>query len=225
MNRTSLSQNLPPRLRDFFRNWYNSHGRVFPWRRRGVSIFGLLIAEVLLRQTRAETVQEIWPRIRRAYPTPYKLACARHDRLLQLVKPLGLQEQRVTALTLLARALVDRHGGEVPRALNDLLNLPHVGIYAASAVRVFAYGEIEPVLDTNVVRVLSRLTGETLGPDPRRDPRIARLAWEILPDEGAKEHNYGILDFAAMVCKSRRPVCGSCPLADNCRYAAQLSGT
>jgi A/G-specific adenine glycosylase len=201
----------------FFARWYEEHGRVFPWRRK-TSPFGVVVAEVLLRQTRASMVAPVWGALRRAYPTPHKLASARSEELGRWLAPLGLQRQRVQALKALAAYLEERHGGKVPKTRRGLLAVPHLGMYAASAVRVFAFGYADAVVDTNVVRVLTRLTGRALGPDPRRDSRIEYLAGELLERRKPREHNFGLLDFAAAVCKPQGPLCHSCPLIGCCAW-------
>jgi len=208
---------IPSIPRGFFAQWYEANGRVFPWRGK-TSPFGILIAEVLLRQTKAEMVARVWPVFRQAYPTPRKLASARDERLRHWLEPLGLQRQRAQAIKALAAHIETRHGGRVPKTRRALLAVPHLGIYAASAVRVFAFGFADAVIDANVVRVLARITGQNLGPDPRRDPRIAFLAWKLLERRKAREHNFGLLDFAAAICKPQKPLCHSCPLLARCTW-------
>lgn len=205
-------------LKGFFARWYREHGRSFPWRDTGTSAYGVLIAEMLLRQTRASMVVPVWQAFLSRYPTPISCAEASQDALFKLVAPLGLGRQRVSALQSVSVALVSRHQGRVPRSLDALLALPHVGIYSAHAVLCFAYGRKTPVVDINVIRLFSRLTGRTFSPDNRRSQEVWDLATQILPAKKTREHNYGLLDFAAQVCKPRNPLCIVCPLAAHCVY-------
>lgn len=207
---------LETRLRRFFRRWYRECGRAFPWRDPGVTPFGTLIAEMLLRQTRAEMVAALWPTFLERYPTPAACAAASDEELYAFLAPLGLGRQRAEAIRLTSQSLLERHGGAVPRSIDALLELPHIGLYSAHAVACFAYGRRVPVVDVNVIRLFSRLTGQAFSRDNRRAPEAWALAWRILPDRAVREHNYGILDFAATVCKPSSPAHDTCPLAPYC---------
>lgn len=205
---------IPP---GFFTSWYRAHGRCFPWRDESTSPFGILVAEVLLKQTRAEMVAQAWPTITIRYPSPTQLACASPGDLHALVVGLGFGHQRTQALLDLASA-VNRKGG-LPSEPGELMKLPYVGMYTAHAVACFGFGLHVPVVDLNVVRVLSRITGTEQPRDIRRAGPIWELAWKLLPEGEAREHNYGMLDFAASLCRARSPKCGECPIAVHCAYA------
>lgn len=209
-------------LRGFFTRWYREHGRSFPWRERDCSPYGLLVAEMLLRQTQANMVAPVWERFLSQYPTPSACLDGDEQELLALVAPLGLGRQRADALRKMSATLVTRHAGRVPRSLAALQALPHVGVYAAHAVACFAFGQHVPVVDMNVIRVFSRITGVGYGRDNRRAPAVWELARAALPTHHVREHNYGLLDFAAQVCKSRAPACKTCPLVSQCQYGASV---
>ncbi len=210
---------LPP---GFFVRWFQQHGRAFPWRHPGTSPYGVLVAEMLLRQTRASMVAPVWIKLVQQYPEPQALASADPEALYQLIRPLGFGQQRVAALQSMARVVVERFGGVVPNRVEDLESLPHVGPYTARAVCCFAFGQPLAVVDSNVLRVLSRLAGWRLSRDIRRSS--ARCAWDaasrLVPARAAREHNYGLLDFAAEICKPVKPRCAECPLAGQCCYAS-----
>lgn len=216
---------LPRRLERFFSRFERASGRKFPWRLRGTSAYRMLVAEVLLRQTKAEDVVEVWRFLVGAYPTPAALAAARLDVLRRVLRPLGLNRQRAIALKRISEAVVRELGGRVPNTLETLLSLPHVGLYAACALLSFKYGARAPIVDTNILRVFGRITGQDLGKDLRRNPDAWSLAWSILPRKHAAEHNYGLLDFAALVCRPRAPLCNACPLRRSCRYGQRMSST
>ncbi|RDV82972.1 A/G-specific adenine glycosylase [Ammonifex thiophilus] len=204
----------------FFIQWFKSHGRYFPWRERHVTPFGVLVAEILLRQTKAEMVASCWPELVKRYPSPQELAQAREGEIWELVHNLGLGRQRVLALRAVSSELVRRFKGQVPASLEELLSLPHVGLYTAHAVCVFAFGMRLPVVDSNVIRLFSRLTGQQMKKDIRRCLVAWEIAWSILPATGAREHNFGLLDFAGTVCTSLYPACISCPISCYCVYHA-----
>lgn len=202
-----------------FRKFYRTRGRRFPWRAKGTTPFGILVVEMLLRQTRADQVAKVWPVLMERYPDPRSLAAASPEELYALLSPLGFGRQRVQAVQEMSTVLVQRHRGRVPRSIDKLLELPHVGLYAAHATACFAFGQRVPVVDANVLRVLGRLFGETFKPDNRRSPEAWELARSIMPAHGpAKEHNYGLLDFSALVCTPGKPLCRECPLNGECMW-------
>lgn len=208
---------VPPR---FFSNWFKVHGRSFPWRDENVSPYGMLLAEVLLKQTRAEMVATVWPSLLRRYPGAAELASADPEVLFRHISCLGFGRQRTRALIQLSAA-IDEAGGISSRP-EDLMELPHVGIYSAHAVACFAFGHRVPVVDLSVVRVLSRLAGLEPPGDIRRAPEVWEMAWSLLPDDEITDHNYGLLDFAAGICQARSPRCDQCPLSCACFHARHL---
>lgn len=210
---------LVTRLSVGFRRFYREHGRDFPWRQHGTKPFGILVAEMLLRQTRAVQVAAVWPLLLERYPGPRELAAANPEELHALLAPLGLGQQRVQALQEMSTALIQRHRGRVPRQIESLMGLPHVGLYSAYATACFAFGQRVPVVDVNVLRVLGRIFGETFKPDNRRAPEAWEIAREILPVKGSvREHNYGLLDFSSLICTPGKPLCRKCPFNAQCTW-------
>ena len=205
----------------FFANWFKVRGRSFPWREEEVSPYGILLAEVLLKQTRAEMVASVWPALFRRYPNAASLESASPEVLLQHISRLGFGRQRTTALHQLSAAI--NNAGGLPSKPSELMELPHVGMYSAHAVACFAFGHRVPVVDLSIVRVLSRLAGIEPPSDIRRAPEVWEIARSLLPDKEVKEHNYGLLDFAADTCKARSPRCVECPVAPSCAHARHLA--
>ena len=205
----------------FFASWFKIRGRTFPWREEAVSPFGILLAEVLLKQTRAEMVAEVWPALCRKYPDAASLESVNAEVLHHDIACLGFGRQRVTALHQLSAAIT-RAGG-LPSQPSDLMKLPYVGIYTAHAVACFAFGHRVPVVDLSIVRVLSRMAGIEPPADIRKAPEVWEIAQALLPDKEVKEHNYGLLDFAADTCKARSPLCDECPVAPGCAHVRRLA--
>jgi A/G-specific adenine glycosylase len=205
-------------LRKFFVRFAKENLRALPWRASGVSPFHLLLAEVLLVQTKAEDVAFVWPKLIRKYPTPAALSRAKKRSLTTLLRPLGLQNQRAKSLVSIARTLSLKFAGRVPRSFDELLSIPHVGLYTAAAAVCFAFGEPVPIVDANVLRVLGRIHGVKFGADLRRAPDAWSLAWSILPRKDPKLHNYALLDFAARICTVRGPLCNTCALRHTCQF-------
>ena len=172
-------------------------------------------------QTKAEDVAVVWPELVRKYPTPAALSGASAKSLVRLLRPLGLQNQRAKSLVTISRVLLRNFRGRVPRSKEDLLSIPHIGLYTAAAVQCFAFGECLPIVDANVVRVLGRIHGIMARGDLRRSKEIWSLAWALLPKANCQDHNYGILDFASTVCTSKCPHCEVCQLKKVCAFYAK----
>lgn len=217
MDDTALQPNL---LQSFFVNWYRTFGRDFPWRQPGLSPFACLLTELLLRQTRAEHVARIWTTLIHKYPDADSLVRVDRAELEVDVGRLGFGKQRSAALKQVAAWLCEHYEGEVPDNESALLTIPHVGLYTARAVLCFAFGHDLAIVDTNILRFFCRYSGLRL---KRLDNRCAPQVWKLaeaalpIPRGQAREHNYGLLDFAAVVCKARNPGCNQCPLAPNCK--------
>ena len=202
---------------DFFVHLYATAGRQFPWREEEASPLGILMAEILLKQTHANKVAEVWPRLITRYGDVGQLAMARADELYGMIATLGFGKQRTKALIDVAESI--DQAGEVPREIEDLMSLPYVGVYTAHALACFAFGRRVPVVDLSIVRTFSRFIGIEAPTDIRRAKSIWSFAWSLLPRDCFKEHNYGVLDFAALVCKPLSPHCGECPIVGGCAYA------
>lgn len=206
--------------RNFFVNWYETNGRVFPWRKPGTLPFAFLVTEMLLRQTRASNVAKIWESFINDYPNPESIIKAPENLLIAKLKVLGFGVQKSEALKAASTYLVAKHKGQVPNKLEELLDVPHIGNYTARAILCFAFGKRFEIVDTNVLRLFSRYFGIQLHSDIRRAPQVWEIAKQLLPRERLKaiKHNYGILDFTAVICKSGRPRCEICPLSRDCEW-------
>ncbi len=197
-------------------SWYRAQGRHFPWRRRSASRYELVVAEVLLQRTRAETVAGFFRSFVRRYPSWRALARATEPEMEEFLKPIGLWRRRARSLVALARA-VGARGGRFPRRREEIENLPAVGQYVANAVELFCHGLARPLLDGNMARVLERVFGPRKLADIRYDPYLQALAREVVDADSAREVNWAVLDLAALVCRGRAPRCGECPVLGVCR--------
>jgi A/G-specific adenine glycosylase len=212
--------------RNFFVDWFNEHGRSFPWREEGTTPFEFLITEMLVRQTRAGAVAKLWTHITRKYPNAAIMARADKKELVAELSVLGFGNQKADALLSAATWLVKHHNGEVPNTLQELLDVPHVGHYAARAVLCFAFGLKVEIVDTNILRFFARYYGLNVKPDIRRNPGVWEIARKALPKDRkmVQKHNYGFLDFTADICKPGRPRCEICPLSSSCEWGKQQLG-
>ena len=202
---------------DFFVHLYATVGRQFPWRTEEASPFGILVAEILLKQTHADKVARVWPILITRYSDAGQLAVASTDELHGMIAELGFGKQRTRALIDVAESITQT--GDLPSEPEELIKLPYVGVYTAHAVACFAFGRRVPVVDLSIVRTLSRFIGIKTPTDIRHAKSIWNVAWSLLPQASYfKEHNYGVLDFAALFCKPRSPKCSECLLVKECAY-------
>ena len=199
--------------------WYGENARDLPWRDPDASPWAVLVSEVMAQQTPLARVLPVWTRWMERWPTPAHLAAATQADAVRAWERLGYP-RRAKALWECARYLVDHHGGEVPSTREELLALPGVGDYTASAVLSFAFRQRAVVLDTNVRRVLARVfRGEPLPPVAIR--RAERdLAEAIAPVEPQEAAVWAVasMELGALVCTARAPRCDKCPLAHRCAW-------
>ena len=196
--------------------WYGTNGRDFPWRKKSVSVYRLVVTEALLQRTRAETVAAFYHQFFRRFPSWTTLAGASEAELGRHIKPIGLWKRRAATLSRLASAMVSRHG-RFPRVRSCVEDLPGVGQYVANAISVFAHGIPAALLDGGMARVLERHFGPRRLADIRYDPYLQRLARVVTTTRKCRELNWAILDLAGLVCR-QDPSCRKCPLRLTCRY-------
>jgi len=206
--------------RHFFVEWYRRNGRDFPWRSQELDPFHHLITELLLRKTRAEGVAKLWLSLVHMYPNAHSVIQTDKKKLARQLRILGFGNQKAEALRLASKWLIEHHDGKVPDSFEELMRIPHVGAYSAGAILCFGFNRRFEIVDVNVQRVLSRYYGLEVKADVRRNAMIKDIARKGLPRTSPRveEHNYGLLDFAASICKSTKPRCSSCPLARSCSW-------
>lgn len=213
--------------------WYRHNRRNLPWRPPPGSPpearpdpYHVLVSEVMLQQTRVETVIPYFHRFIAQLPTLADLAGCDEQRILRLWQGLGYY-RRARNLLKAAACINAEHGGVVPRKAADLRKIGGIGPYTAGAVSSIAYDEPEPILDGNVARVLCRVDG--LRGDPRSSSLQRKLwgkAGALVPSRGAGEFNSALMELGATVCTPRAPRCRACPLRALCRaYAQNLQET
>lgn len=202
-------------LRRRLLSWYDRHARDLPWRGCG-DPYGIWVSEVMLQQTRVDTVRERWPRFLARFPDLEALAASSEQDLLKEWEGLGYYA-RARNLRRAAQVLCATGARSLPDTAQALGDLPGFGPYTAAAVASIAFEEPVAVVDGNVERVLARLLGETS--DVRRAPgrqRIRAAADLLLARRRPGDFNQALMDLGATVCVPRRPRCDACPLAPQC---------
>jgi A/G-specific adenine glycosylase len=194
--------------------WYDAHRRDLPWRGEG-DPYRVWLSEVMLQQTRVETVRPYYARWLERFPTAEALAAAEVDEVLKAWEGLGYYA-RARNFHRAVREVAARHGGRVPDDPDAFRALPGVGRYTAGAVMSIAFGRPEPVVDGNVRRVLARWTDD---PAPREEALWA-MAADLAAGPRPGELNQALMELGATLCTPRNPRCGDCPVAAACAARA-----
>lgn len=202
--------------------WFRVAARPLPWRNPR-SGYRALVSEVMLQQTQVSRVIEAFERFMVRFPGPAALAAASEPEVLAAWQGLGYY-RRARLLHAAARAIVERHGGEVPASAADLEALPGIGRYTAAAIASIVHGQRVPLVDGNVTRVLCRLAD---APGRMGEPATERWAWQqaaSLVRECASPGvtNEALMELGATVCVPGTPDCARCPVAHAC--AARAAG-
>ena len=202
--------------------WYRQHGRTLPWRRHS-DPYAVWVSEVMLQQTRVDTVIPYFKRWMRLFPTIKKLAHASERDVLKAWEGLGYYS-RARNLHKTAKIVVEKYNGELPRNVEELNSLPGIGRYTVGAIASMAFGMDEPTLDGNLRRVFARLFDVTELADSSAGEKILwRLAAKHLPKGQAGDYNQALMDLGAMICIPKNPHCLICPLMKICK--ARQAGT
>ena len=198
--------------------WFEAHGRDLPWRRDGFTPWGALVSEFMLQQT---PVARVIPRLDEwleRWPTPAALANSSPADAVRAWQNLGYP-RRALWLHSCAVTIVAQYNGEVPSDVDALLRLPGVGPYTSRAIAVFAFRAHEPVVDTNIRRVIARaIHGHSDQGPPATARDLADMAALLPAPDISPEFNAGMMELGAIVCTARNPLCEECPLRHECAW-------
>ncbi|MGO8931274.1 MAG: A/G-specific adenine glycosylase [Limisphaerales bacterium] len=226
-------QDIVPRLLA----WFTQNARSLPWRRTR-DPYAIWVSEIMLQQTQVKTVLPFWERWMRALPNLAVLANAKPQTLHKLWEGLGYYA-RVGNLQRAAQLIMAQHHGRFPHDFEDVLALPGVGRYTAGAICSIAFNQPRPILDGNVIRVLTRCYGIAGTPRARRvNARLWQLAQELVQraaevgvrtttvpyalhiaqhaSRSCAQFNESLMELGALVCTPQQPRCGVCPIAKYC---------
>jgi A/G-specific adenine glycosylase len=196
--------------------WYVHHGRDLPWRGTR-NPYAILVSEFMLQQTQVATVIPYYHKWLRTFPNFASLARASENEVLRAWQGLGYYA-RARNLHATAKTVIERHGGQFPRALDQMQRLPGVGKYTAHAVANFAFNQSVPIVEANTARVLARLFNlhESIDSDLGRK-KLWQHAASLVPKSDAAIFNSALLDLGALICVARVPKCPVCPVKAFCR--------
>jgi A/G-specific adenine glycosylase len=202
-------------LRRRLLDWYDAERRPLPWR-DVADPYKVWVSEIMLQQTRVETVRPYYERWLTRFPDVETLAQAPLDDVLRAWSGLGYYT-RARNLHKAAKVITQDHGGRVPRQREALLALPGIGPYSAGAIASIAHRERVPAVDGNALRVLSRLTGERRAMEEGATKRrLEQEAARLVHPQRPGEWNQAIMELGATHCRPRRPDCQVCPVSRWC---------
>jgi A/G-specific adenine glycosylase len=195
--------------------WYSKHKRDLPWRDQ-VDPYVIWISEVMLQQTRVETVISYYENWVRVFPNLKALAKADLDDVLNVWEGLGYY-RRAHNLHRTARLVVEKYGGTLPQSMEELEKLPGIGSYTASAIVAFAHEGEVVALDGNLRRVLSRWFDYDQNPRTAAgEEYLVQQALGLMPQGAASSFNQALMDLGAMICLPNNPLCDRCPVSSDC---------
>jgi len=213
----SLHSSAPGLDRVIFRrlllSWFAESQRKLPWR-GATDPYHVLVSEIMLQQTRVAVVQDRYAKFIAQFPSAERLANAREATVLAAWSGLGYY-RRARALHGAAKEIVRR--GSFPRSVPDLMELPGVGRYTASAVASIAFSEPVAVVDGNVKRVIDRLVNRKTQPaEATTENHYWEIAGQLLDRQSPGDFNQAMMELGALVCLPAQPLCHACPVAELC---------
>ncbi len=196
--------------------WYTEHARDLPWRRTH-DPYKILVSEMMLQQTPVDRVLPKYRAWLKQFPSLRALSKASTKDILAQWQGLGYN-RRALYLQKIAKELTTNQGGRFPRTKEELMTLPGIGAYTAGAIMSFAFKADEPIVDTNVKRVVGRFFMGFIDLQQADDEQLWSAAQRLIPKGGdTYNFNQALMDFGALVCQLRAPSCAQCPLRSTCR--------
>lgn len=202
--------------------WYKENHRNLPWR-NSRDPYRIWLSEIILQQTRVAQGLPYYLRFVEKYPNVSLLAKAPEQEVLRLWQGLGYYT-RARNLHRCAITVSKEHHGKFPESFEGLRQLPGIGDYTAAAIASIAHQEPVAVVDGNVFRVLARLFGISTAINSTEGKKeFTKIANEILDVKAPDTHNQAMMEFGALLCTPKNPLCGECPLQTACKaYAGHL---
>lgn len=195
--------------------WYEVHARVLPWRQKS-DAYAIWVSEIMLQQTRVETVIPYFNRWMELFPNVESLAAADEQQVLTAWEGLGYYS-RARNMLKTARLVCEKFGGDFPSTTEELVRLPGIGRYTAAAVASIGFNADEAVLDGNVKRVFARIYRfEEPVNTPGGEKQLWPMVQALLPEGRGSDFNQALMDLGATICTPQKPECGKCPVSGLC---------
>jgi A/G-specific adenine glycosylase len=196
-------------------SWYRLEKRDLPWRRTS-DPYSIWVSEIMLQQTRVDTVIPYWHRFLEAFPTVHDLAEANRQQVLKLWEGLGYYS-RGRNLHDAAKTVAEKFDGSLPDSYDQISELKGIGPYTAAAILSIAFNKPYAVVDGNVIRVMTRYFG--IEEDIRSGSvkkRVQKHAGDLMPNDHPGDFNQAVMELGATVCKPTNPDCETCPVSARC---------
>ncbi|NQT26855.1 A/G-specific adenine glycosylase [candidate division KSB1 bacterium] len=195
--------------------WFDENKREMPWRETR-NPYKIWVSEIMLQQTQVKTVESYYNRFIQAFPTIQSLSMADSGQVMKAWEGLGYYS-RARNLHKAAKIIVQCFNAQIPHTLEELLSLPGIGRYTAGAILSIAFDQPAPVLDGNVIRMLSRLFHITDNVDrSSTQKRLWQLTEDMLPKSRIRDFNEAMMELGALVCTPKNPRCEICPVQKHC---------
>lgn len=196
--------------------WFRKNARPLPWRKR-YDPYEVWVSEIMLQQTQMDTVLPYFHRWMRTFPTLEALARSGEKKVLKNWEGLGYYS-RARNLHQSAKIILKKHAGVFPSRYEDILSLKGVGRYTAGAIASIAFNQPKPIVDGNVLRVLSRVYAIQKPIDTQENKEFFfHLEQKLIPPGQARYFNQALMELGALVCTARNPACLACPLRSDCK--------
>ncbi|MCB1215067.1 MAG: A/G-specific adenine glycosylase [Deltaproteobacteria bacterium] len=196
--------------------WFQDFQRPLPWR-KNQNPYSIWVSEIMLQQTQVATVIPYFERFMKRFPSLQDLAKASEEEVLSFWSGLGYY-RRARFLHRGAQEVQNKYQGKIPNNFKDLKNIPGIGDYTAGAIASIAFQQASPVVDGNVIRVLSRfyaLQGHA------KEGTLIKKIWEkaqaLVQGPQPGDFNQALMELGATLCRVKAPDCGHCPIAQNCQ--------
>lgn len=200
-------------------HWYNENKRDLPWRQTNNPYY-IWISEIMLQQTKVDTVIHYYKNFITTFPTIFDLAKADEQTVLKLWEGLGYYS-RARNLHTAAKDVVARYNGKVPQDPKQLIELKGIGPYTQGAILSIAFNKPAPAVDGNVMRVLSRVLHMTDNiSEQKTRKKIEKIVNEIIEKDNPSAFNQGLMELGALICTPKSPACLHCPVRPVCRAFA-----
>lgn len=201
------------RIQNLLLDWIKTNYDNYPWREEQDPIYAI-IAEVMLQKTRADNVLPVFLNFKVKFPNLGIIQQTPEEELLKVLYPLGLQKRNINLIHLLKNL----EGDNIPCTKKELIKLRGVGEYTANAYLSLHRGIKEPIIDTNAIRLWSRIFNKQWNSTDYKSKDFLEFAKNITPDNDFKNFNYAVLDLARKICKPK-PICLKCPVNTICEYS------
>ncbi len=198
--------------------WFLKNARPLPWRRK-YTPYEVWVSEIMLQQTQVETALPYFKHWMKTFPTVKSLAESDEKKVLKAWQGLGYYS-RARNIHESAKLIMQKYNGNFPENYDDILSLKGVGRYSAGAIASIAFNQEKPIVDGNVLRVLSRVYAIKKPIDVAKNRELFwELQTKLIPKGQARYFNQALMELGALICSTKNPSCAVCPIQEFCKAA------